>query len=188
MSVSEALRLNNMEILYNGIGMEPIYATKDSAAFDIYSGIGYTIALGETVIIPTNIRIILPKGYSGLILNRSGKTLDGIVVANSPGLIDEDFRGYLSVILKNNNYLPYFQQLDTFIEYIFSNPHGALNLSNMREIPVTYSFSQTINKDERIAQLLIFKTNDAQFKYISDSEFDAYKTDRGEGGFGSTGR
>lgn len=53
-------------------------------------------------IFPTGLKIALPRGVAMLILPRSGLASQGITVANSPGLIDPDYRGEIKVALRNH--------------------------------------------------------------------------------------
>lgn len=53
------------------------------------------IAPTKRVLIPTGFSIALPPGFELQIRPRSGLAFNhGIVVPNSPGTIDEDYRGY----------------------------------------------------------------------------------------------
>ena len=57
---------------------------------------------GERVLIPTGLTIALPSGYELQIRPRSGLALrHGITLPNTPGTIDEDYRGEIQVILLN---------------------------------------------------------------------------------------
>jgi dUTP pyrophosphatase len=67
-----------------------------------------TIAPGGRALIPTGLAIALPAGHELQIRPRSGLALrNGIVVANSPGTIDEDYRGEVQVILLNAGEAPF---------------------------------------------------------------------------------
>lgn len=58
---------------------------------------------GETKLVSTGIRISLPEGYEAQVRPRSGLALKhGITLLNSPGTIDSDYRGLISVILINH--------------------------------------------------------------------------------------
>ena len=58
---------------------------------------------GETKLVSTGIRISLPPGYEAQVRPRSGLALKhGITLLNSPGTIDSDYRGLISVILINH--------------------------------------------------------------------------------------
>lgn len=82
----------------------PSYATAESAGMDLYADIpnSMTIPAGGREKIPTGISIALPSGYEAQIRSRSGLAWkEGIVVLNSPGTIDADYRGEIFVILHN---------------------------------------------------------------------------------------
>jgi dUTP pyrophosphatase len=56
----------------------------------------------ERKIIPTGTSIALPEGYEAQVRPRSGLAVKhGVTVLNSPGTIDEDYRGEIGVILIN---------------------------------------------------------------------------------------
>lgn len=82
----------------------PSYATKGSAGMDLRANIDSPIVLspGERALVKTGIHIALPEGYEARIQTRSGMALKhGIMVLNSPGCIDCDYRGEIGVILIN---------------------------------------------------------------------------------------
>jgi len=55
-------------------------------------------------LISTGIKLIIPPGYEGQIRSRSGKaSKHGLVVLNSPGTIDSDYRGEVKVLLFNTS-------------------------------------------------------------------------------------
>jgi dUTP pyrophosphatase len=61
-----------------------------------------TLAPGARMLVPTGLRIAIPPGYELQVRPRSGLALkNGIVLPNSPGTIDEDYRGELGVIIMN---------------------------------------------------------------------------------------
>ena len=63
---------------------------------------------GGRSLVPTGLAIALPPGYELQIRPRSGLALkQGILVPNSPGTIDEDYRGELQVILMNAGDTPF---------------------------------------------------------------------------------
>ncbi|MGI4852097.1 MAG: dUTP diphosphatase [Janthinobacterium lividum] len=82
----------------------PTYATSESAGVDLQAAIKNPIYLqpGSRHLIPTGIYIEIPVGYEGQIRSRSGLSLNhGVVVLNSPGTIDSDYRGEIKVVLIN---------------------------------------------------------------------------------------
>jgi dUTP pyrophosphatase len=63
---------------------------------------------GERLLVPTGIAIALPDGYEAQIRPRSGLALrHGISLVNSPGTIDADYRGEISVIVINHGSEPF---------------------------------------------------------------------------------
>lgn len=82
----------------------PKVATEGSSGVDLAAAIEgeLTIAPGQRELIPTGFSLAIPRGYEAQVRPRSGLALrHGIVVPNSPGTIDADYRGEVKVILLN---------------------------------------------------------------------------------------
>jgi dUTP pyrophosphatase len=87
-----------------GSGYIPEYQSEGSAGADLRADIRAEITLqpGERVVVPTGLRIEVPKGFEAQVRPRSGLALShGITVLNAPGTIDSDYRGEVRVILIN---------------------------------------------------------------------------------------
>jgi dUTP pyrophosphatase len=83
----------------------PTRQSSQAAGLDLHAKIGGTITIqkGECVLIPTGIKIALPFGFEAQIRSRSGLALNhGVVVLNSPGTVDADYRGEIKVLLINH--------------------------------------------------------------------------------------
>lgn len=149
----------------------PTYATPGSAAMDIYSPDEYTIKPGETIIIPTGIKVAIPKGYALLIQPRSGlSSRTKMRIPNTPGLIDADYHEVIGVIVENTE-----ESLKDFDPTNSELDNGKLYGNNI-----------TIGKGERFAQMRLIEVpqvNWMQVKNIADYITDS---DHGEG-FGNTG-
>lgn len=88
----------------------PTYATAGAAGFDLLAAVAETveIAPGARALIPTGLRMALPAGHELQIRPRSGLALKhGITLVNTPGTIDEDYRGEIGVILLNTGTAPF---------------------------------------------------------------------------------
>ncbi len=88
----------------------PQYMSPDSAGADITACLerDVVIGVGERKLIPTGIRLEIPRGYEGQVRPRSGLALKhGVTVLNAPGTIDSDYRGEVSVILVNHGKEPF---------------------------------------------------------------------------------
>lgn len=82
----------------------PCYMTKGAAGMDLYANVSRatTLAKGEIKVIPTGICIAVPDGFEAQIRPRSGLAAKyGIGLVNSPGTIDSDYRGEISIIMIN---------------------------------------------------------------------------------------
>lgn len=83
----------------------PVYANKlgDSGA-DVFAIDDYSIAPGERALVKTGIAIVLPDGYECQVRSKSGLALKrGLMVLNSPGTVDNGYRGEVGVILYNTS-------------------------------------------------------------------------------------
>lgn len=88
-------------VLEDGI-TAPNYATTDSVGMDVRCKSNVVLAPGERKLVPTGLRIAVPKGFEAQIRPRSGLALrHGISMVNTPGTIDPDYRGEVQVILIN---------------------------------------------------------------------------------------
>jgi dUTP pyrophosphatase len=139
----------------------PKYQTYGASGFDLHALEDIEIAAGETKLVKTGLAIDVGPGYELQIRSRSGMSLKTpLRVANSPGTIDSDFRGQICVIMWNS-------------AAPFHLPNGNL----------TTRFTVWIKKGDRIAQGVICPVVRADIEEVNFLD----ETDRGSGGFGSTG-
>lgn len=152
----------------------PTYATNGSAAMDIYSPEEYTIKPGETVLIPTGIKVDIPTGYAILIQPRSGLSRKTkLRIPNTPGLIDSDYHEEICVIIENID--PPLKEAGIVTLEDDSIQDASLFGSNF-----------TIGKGERFAQMRLIEVPIVNWLQVSSlGDFDK-ENDHGEG-FGSTG-
>lgn len=134
--------------LQNGATI-PKYQTVGAAGFDLCATEDCTVAAGDVKLIDTGVSVAIPEGYEIQVRSRSGLAAKNkLFVLNSPGTVDEDFRGILKVILANFGSVPF-----------------------------------NIIKGDRIAQGVLAPVAKANFIEVSELP----QTQRGSGGFGSTG-
>lgn len=149
----------------------PTYATNGSAAMDIYSPEEYVIGPGETVVIPTGLKVNIPLGYALLIQPRSGMSRKTkLRVANTPGLIDWDYHDEIGVIVEN---------IDAPLKDFDIQQDGEALLKG----PL-YGSSFTIGKGERFAQMRLVEV--PLVNWLPVSSLGDFDNDHGSG-FGSTG-
>lgn len=153
----------------------PEYATELAAGFDLVAVEDVIIAPGETGLVPTGIAVEIPPGYEMQVRPRSGiSRKTKLRVANSPGTVDADFRGEVKVIVDN----------------IAREEHGSTpRLRNLEGKTEFYNgeyfekYTYIIRKGDRIAQAVIAPVIRANFEVVDELS----ETERGDGGFGSTG-
>lgn len=81
------------------------YATDKSVGLDLCSQDDYWIGKNESICFSTGLmaeELELKDDEVALVCSRSGLALSGITVANSPGIIDPDYKGEVGVILYNS--------------------------------------------------------------------------------------
>lgn len=157
----------------------PNYATVGSAGIDLVATRDYAIAPQERVKIGTGIAIHIGSGYThkqlsdifdvsimGMIVPRSGLGTKGLVLANTVGIIDEDYQGETIITAWNS-----VQSWDGKQYHYDGVPYDEYN-------------TIIVKAGDRIAQLILMPVIKAQFTIVE--EF-SEQTGRGQGGFGSTG-
>lgn len=95
----------------------PVKATDGAAAYDLYTILPESFAPGTRKIVRTGLAIELPHGYAADVRPRSGfsaKGIEAITLSGKStdrydadvllGLIDEDYRGEIGIIVKNSGY------------------------------------------------------------------------------------
>lgn len=130
----------------------PTRGSKEAAAVDLYACIpgSMTLTPGATAKIPSGIACDFPEGYFGMVFPRSSVgTKRHLVLANTSGIIDNDYKGEIIMVFTN-----------------------------------TSRHNQTIEPGERLAQMILLPY--VTYDIIETDELS--ETERGAGGFGSTGR
>lgn len=85
-------------------GFAPTYATDRAAAMDIRAAHSVVIPGVKSAVIGTGLYFDIPEGYQILMFGRSGLAAkNNIRLANSVGVIDEDYVDELRVILFNDS-------------------------------------------------------------------------------------
>ena len=88
----------------------PTYMSAGASGLDLCADVERDIEIhpGEIKLISTGIHVSVPEGYEAQIRPRSGLALKhGITLVNTPGTIDSDYRGLVSLIVTNLGKEPY---------------------------------------------------------------------------------
>ena len=146
------------------------YAKEGDAGIDLIATSKWYDEHGN-VCFGTNRAFEIPKGYVGLIFPRSSNAKQQLLLSNSVGVIDSGYRG--EVMLKFKSSVSSFS-LKTLIKLIFNSD---TNINLITNFKISYYLG------ERIGQLIIIPYPQIEFE---ESE-ELSETERGNGGYGSTG-
>lgn len=157
-----------VEICREGVVL-PSYARQGDAGMDVCAAEDILIGPGETVIVPTGLKLAIPEGYEIQVRPRSGISYKTpLRISNSPGTIDSGYRDELGIIVSNNS--------DTCGQ----TEGEVLGIDSKGNKKGTYK----IKKGDRIAQLVLQVV--PRMKLTVVGAVKEIGQNRG-GGFGSTG-
>lgn len=118
----------------------PEYATDGSAGLDLRAAVSEPIILNpkDRALVSTGIIIGLPKGFEAQVRPRSGLAVKhGIMLVNSPGTIDSDYRGEIKVIMFNSGDEPFEIKRGDRIAQLIISKYERVALKKVDEIEDT---------------------------------------------------
>lgn len=146
----------------------PAYQTDEAACCDLHIK---SIEIKDyRMICHTGLHVALPKGYEMEIRPRSSLTKTRLIIANSPGTVDADYRGEILII---------FEGIDNIMFHTYYNNY--LNNGTLNDLYFPYGIG------DRCAQLLIRRVEKIEWEEVESLE-ELGTTKRGDGGHGSTGK
>jgi dUTP pyrophosphatase len=143
----------------NPLAQIPSYAKDGDAGMDVIA----TSVISDTpeqITYGLGIALEIPKGFVGLVFPRSSIRKTGLQLSNSVGVIDSGYRG----------------ELQATFNKIFGS-EGFYDETKMQ----TNEFYKV---GDRVAQIMIIPYPPIEFDEVAELS----DTERGEGGFGSTGK
>ena len=150
----------NLEYMTEDDRLKPIRAHEYDAGLDLFANTDYLLTAGKRTLINTGVRVKIPRGFVGLLVPRSSLSKQrNIVMTNSVGIIDSDYRGDIMASLC----------------YLGSTEPQTKDCTDHTHI----------NKYDKIVQLVIVPIK--LTKLVLGKEYSWSDTERGIGGFGSTG-
>lgn len=127
-----------MEVKVKRINEEaklPEYAHESDAGMDLFSVEEKIIDAGQTALIKTGIIIELPVNTEAQVRPRSGLALkNSITVLNTPGTIDEGYRGEIGVILINHGKFPFKVEKQMKIAQMVIKPVIRVSIKEVKEV------------------------------------------------------
>ncbi len=117
----------------------PHYAHPGDAGLDLFSIEQVTIESGAACLVKTGISLELPPGTEGQVRPRSGMALKhSVTVLNSPGTIDEGYRGEVGVILINHGSTAFIIEPSMKIAQLLIKPVITANIIETTELSDTH--------------------------------------------------
>jgi dUTP pyrophosphatase len=118
----------------------PAYATDRAAGLDLRAALEEELLLapGERALVPTGIELALPPGHEGQVRPRSGLAVRrGLTLLNTPGTVDEDYRGEIRVLLVNLGSEPVRIERGERIAQLVVAPVRRVEVREAEELPET---------------------------------------------------
>lgn len=157
----------------------PTYAHNGDACCDLYAQAIEYDNEKDRYIVHTGLHIALDEDYECELRPRSSLSKTEYYIANTPGTIDEPYRGEILVVFKSRTNIEIINAL-----YNLLDEH--INISdNYYLLHVQSDFPYKVG--DRIAQILVRKRTKIEWQEVDKLE-DLGETDRGQGGYGSSGK
>lgn len=157
----------------------PTYAHDGDACCDLYAqSIEYDDEK-DRYIVHTGLHISLDEDYECELRPRSSLSKTEYYIVNSPGTIDEPYRGEIMVVFKNRTNIEIVNALYNLLDEHITISDNYYKLHQQVDFPYKVG--------DRIAQILVRKRTKIEWQEVDKLE-DLGETDRGQGGYGSTGK
>lgn len=171
----------------------PVYGKEGDACCDVYCKSVEYDSEKDRYIVHTGLHFALPDEYEMELRPRSNLTKTEFYVPNTPMTLDWGYRGELLVIFKgrtNKYLLSAFKELKDTVRFMLGIKNYSLDNCSQNFDKVSYEFPYRPMTDDfegdRICQLLVRRREKIQWEEVETLE-ELGSTERGEGGFGSTG-
>ena len=103
-------------------GKVQVQATPGSAAYDLFARAVRFNSETRTLECDLGVRVEIPEGWCGLLLPRSSVLRHGLMMANSVGLIDSDYRGELRAtfrVVSDGSMVTWYEEGDRCAQIMF---------------------------------------------------------------------
>ena len=139
----------------------PTKAHGDDAGFDLYAH-SKSYDDDGNVVYGSGVAMEIPQGYVGLVFPRSSNAKKDLLLSNSVGVIDSGYRGEITFKFKQT-------------PQEFADASGTF---------VTYQYTKDYGLGDRVGQIIIMPYPEIEFVEVGELS----DTERGTGGYGSTGK
>ena len=162
----------------------PSYAKPGDAGLDLTAiSVSFDDENG-TIDYGTGLAVEIPEGHVGLIFPRSSQRKKDLVLTNHVGVIDSGYRGEIKFSFKPT--IEYWDVLSNEKKFYELLTHCVFAFYE-RAVDEHYDYGKqasTYALGDRIGQIIILPYPNVEFNIVTELS----ETERGEGGFGSTGK
>lgn len=155
----------------------PTYAHNGDACCDLYAQSIEYDDKKDRYIVHTGLHIALDKDYECELRPRSSLAKTEYYIVNTPGTIDEPYRGEILVVFKNRTNIEIVNALYNLLDEHITISDNYYKLHQQVDFPYKVG--------DRIAQILVRKRTKIEWQEVDKLE-DLGETDRGQSGYGST--
>lgn len=140
----------------------PKYAHNGDAGMDLVA-VSKEIDSDANIVYDTGLAFEIPKGYVGLVFPRSSNAKKDLLLSNSVGVIDSNYRGSVTLKFKANK---------------------PIETTTILKDKDKWKWAKVYEVGDRVGQIIIMPYPQIEFVEVEELS----KTERGEGGYGSTGK
>lgn len=152
----------------------PHYAKNGDAGLDL-TAVSVKYDEYGNIVYGTGLAFEIPEGYVGLVFPRSSNAKTNLYLTNSVGVIDSGYRGEVTFKYKVAH------NVSSMIQFLWQKYVRKMDPMNVRVNTLAYNVHKV---GDRIGQIIIIPY--PQIEFVETDELS--ETERGDGGYGSTGR
>lgn len=115
----------------------PTRGSEFAVGYDLYSCETVIIQPNEVTSIPTGISVEIPENYEFQVRSRSGLGSKGLIITNSPGTIDPDYRGEIKVMMTSVTEKSYTLEKGTRVAQLVLAPRFSIDFQEVEELNTT---------------------------------------------------
>lgn len=152
----------------------PHYAKNGDAGLDL-TAVSVKYDEYGNIVYGTGLAFEIPEGYVGLVFPRSSNAKTNLYLTNSVGVIDSGYRGEVTFKYKVAH------NVSSMIQFLWQKYVRKMDPMNVRVNTLAYNVHKI---GDRVGQIIIIPY--PQIEFVETDELS--ETERGDGGYGSTGR
>lgn len=191
--INEALDITTVKVWREDDSVKlPVYGKEGDACCDVYAkSIEYDDEK-DRFVIHTGLHFALPDEYEMELRPRSNLTKTEVYMPNSPGTLDWGYRGELIIVFKCRTHKKVIRAIDEVCSAIANiRAYQTEKAQIMQFVKAAHDELKVIERfpygeGDRVCQLVIRRREKIEWEEVETLE-DLGSTERGTGGFGSTG-